>query len=54
MTDPMLFGDFPKATAVERGCGEREPGGVYAETVRRIGANEIAPKEQKVESKTTF
>ncbi len=23
--------DFPKAIPVERGCGEREPGGVYAE-----------------------
>jgi hypothetical protein len=23
--------DFPKAVAVERGCGEREPGGVYVE-----------------------
>ncbi len=23
--------DFPKADPVERGCGEREPGGVYAE-----------------------
>jgi hypothetical protein len=32
MIDPMsLFGDFPKADPVERGCGEREPGGVYAE-----------------------
>src|SRR5438552_2486585 len=24
--------DFPKADPVERGCGEREQGGVYAET----------------------
>jgi len=32
MIDPMPFGDFPKAVAVERGCGEREPGGIYAET----------------------
>lgn len=31
MIDPMLFGDFPKATAVPRGCGEREPGASYAE-----------------------
>lgn len=32
MIDPTMFGDFPKAVAVERGCGEREPGGVYAES----------------------
>ena len=25
------FNEFPKAEPVERGCGEREPGGVYAE-----------------------
>jgi hypothetical protein len=31
MIDPTMFGDFPKADPVERGCGEREPGGVYAE-----------------------
>jgi hypothetical protein len=31
--------DFPKAIADERGCGDREPGGVY---VRRIGACWIA------------
>lgn len=30
MYDPN-FSDFPKAEPVERGCGEREPGGVYAE-----------------------
>ena len=30
MLEPM-FGDFPKADPVPRGCGEREPGGVYAE-----------------------
>lgn len=30
MYDPLF--DFPKADAVERGCGEREPGGVYAES----------------------
>ncbi len=29
--------DFPKADPVERGCGQREQGGVYAECVRRIG-----------------
>lgn len=27
----MFNPDFPKAVAEERGCGEREPGGVYAE-----------------------
>ncbi len=27
----MFEQDFPKADAVPRGCGEREPGGVYAE-----------------------
>ena len=27
-----MFTDFPKADPVERGCGEREQGGVYAET----------------------
>ena len=27
-----MFIDFPKADPVERGCGEREQGGVYAET----------------------
>ncbi len=27
----MFSNDFPKAIAVERGCGEREPGGVYVE-----------------------
>lgn len=32
MSDPTVFGNFPKAVAVERGCGEREPGGVYAES----------------------
>jgi hypothetical protein len=32
MIDPTMFGDFPKADPVERGCGEREPGGVYAES----------------------
>ncbi len=32
MFDPTMFGDFPKADPVERGCGEREPGGVYAES----------------------
>jgi hypothetical protein len=26
-----MFDDFPKAEARPRGCGEREPGGVYAE-----------------------
>ena len=26
-----MYQDFPKAIPVERGCGEREPGGVYAE-----------------------
>jgi len=31
MNDP-IFSDFPKADPVPRGCGEREPGGVYAET----------------------
>jgi len=31
MFDPMMFGDFPKADPVPRGCGEREPGGIYAE-----------------------
>jgi hypothetical protein len=31
MVDPTQFGDFPKAEPVERGCGDREPGGVYAE-----------------------
>jgi hypothetical protein len=31
MVDPTQFGDFPKADPVERGCGDREPGGVYAE-----------------------
>ena len=36
----MMFDhDFPKADPVPRGCGEREPGGVY---VRRIGACWIA------------
>lgn len=39
MIDPTMFGDFPKAVAVERGCGEREPGGVYAESgLSRDGA----------------
>jgi hypothetical protein len=28
----MFDYDFPKADAVPRGCGEREPGGVYAES----------------------
>src|SRR5258708_15915173 len=28
---PMLDQDFPKADPVPRGCGDREPGGVYAE-----------------------
>jgi hypothetical protein len=33
MIDPIsLFGDFPKADPVPRGCGEREPGGVYCES----------------------
>ncbi len=32
MIDPTMFGDFPKADPVPRGCGEREPGGVYAES----------------------
>ena len=27
----MFDFDFPKADPVPRGCGEREPGGVYAE-----------------------
>lgn len=31
MYDP-IFSDFPKADPVERGCGEREPGGVYCES----------------------
>jgi hypothetical protein len=31
MVDLTSFGDFPKADPVERGCGDREPGGVYAE-----------------------
>lgn len=30
MYDP-IFSDFPKADPVERGCGRREPGGVYCE-----------------------
>jgi hypothetical protein len=28
----MFDHDFPKADPVPRGCGEREPGGVYAES----------------------
>jgi hypothetical protein len=32
MVDPTSFGDFPKADPVERGCGDREPGGVYCES----------------------
>jgi hypothetical protein len=32
MVDPTMFGDFPKADPIERGCGEREPGGVYCES----------------------
>ncbi len=31
MFEEPMFGDFPKADPVERGCGEREPGGVYCE-----------------------
>ena len=27
-----MFDDFPKADPVSRGCGEREPGGVYCES----------------------
>jgi hypothetical protein len=50
----MFDQHFPKADPVPRGCGDREPGGVYAECVRRFGADEIALEEQKVESNKTF